>query len=305
MLNETRKAYIIMLIVVLIWGLEFIAAKIALDALAPITLAFFRYCVAFVVMSTIKHTKEPTVKLQKEDIPKVMIASVLGTTLYYTFEYNSLSYISVSTLSIILAAVPIVSMLTDAIAYKNPITGKTTLGTILSLAGVFFIVSTDVEDLMSGTFWGYLLAFMAVLSWNIYNFFTKDMYERYSNFSIPYYQIIFALISMAPFALLNLPDKGTVTPKIIISVLFLGIISSSFAYILYIYCLNKIGVTPTTLFSNFLPVVTIVLSWLILKETITLAQIIGGLLVITAAIIVIYRKNTPNANDSTDISHSI
>lgn len=64
------------------------------------------------------------------------------------------------------------------------------------------------------------------------------------------------------------------------SVLFLGIVNSSIAYFLNMYAIQRIGVTLSNLFLNFLPVVTIIVAAILYGKIPTSKQILGGTLVI-------------------------
>ena len=73
-------------------------------------------------------------------------------------------------------------------------------------------------------------------------------------------------------------------------ILYLGLFSTGVGFIIYVRALNVLGPTVTAIFSNFLPVTTTLFGWLILKETISVFQMAGGILVIYAGYLVIKEK---------------
>jgi len=286
-----KTSYVLMFGLIFIWGLDFIIAKIALGSVDPFTLVFIKYSFALSLMFILKRIFAKSATLDKRDIPTFIICSFIGMIVYYGTEYMAMYYIPVAIVSIILASVPTVSILSEAAFFKKPITVLMVLGTIISLFGVVFIIGADNTDLLQGKILGYALAFVAVICWNVYNFATDKLYKRYSEISIAFYQIIITLLMLAPYALTHLPQANAISLKLVGLLAFQGIISAGFGYIIYVNALKTIGITPTSLFSNLLPLSTVLLSWLLLNEKIGAMQIFGGILVITAACIVIYEKN--------------
>ena len=73
-------------------------------------------------------------------------------------------------------------------------------------------------------------------------------------------------------------------------VLYLGIFCSAIGYTFYMYALDHLGVSTTTLYINLIPVVTVAASALFLREQIGGKQIVGAILVIVAVTIVSVSK---------------
>lgn len=276
---------------IFIWALDFIVAKKALEFVDPFTLIFIKYSFALSLIFILKRVFAKDTSLNKRDLPTFLICSFIGTVVFYGTEYMAMQYLPVAIVSIILASVPTVSIITEATFFKKPITIIMFLGTIVSLGGVVLIIGADHSDLLQGKILGYSLAFVAVICWNIYNFATDKLYKRYSEISIVFYQIIITLVLLAPYALTHLPQANAISLKLVGLLAFQGIISAGFGYIIYVNALKTIGITPTSLFSNFLPISTVLLSWLLLDERIGTLQIFGGILVVSAACIVIYEKD--------------
>jgi drug/metabolite transporter (DMT)-like permease len=104
------------------------------------------------------------------------------------------------------------------------------------------------------------------------------------------YQLAAAILLSAPYMAFNLPDAAYVDRNFVLAILYLGVISSAFGFVIYVNAIAVIGVTPSALFSNMLPITSAFFGWLFLKETITGTQIIGGILVIAAGSMVIWLK---------------
>jgi drug/metabolite transporter (DMT)-like permease len=285
-----RLNYILMAVLVIAWGFEYIAAKSALDNVLPITLVFFKYSVAVVVLLVIKLVRDRRISFRRRDIPFFFVCAIFGNVLYYVGEYGAMNYMPISLVTIVLAFVPIISIFLEFFIYKIRPTVAIVAGIVVGIAGVVLVVGADVSVLTGGRFIGYLLAFMAVGSWNVYNFITARLTGNYAPLDLTIYQLIAAILVSMPYALFNLPDASAVDAGLVGSVLYIAIASSALGFVIYINALHSIGVTPTALFSNMLPVSSTFFGWFFLGELIAPLQIVGGVVVVAAGSMVIWLK---------------
>ncbi len=288
--SRKRNMYLLMTALVFAWGLEYIFAKQALAVMEPLTLVFFKYLIGLAVAVIIKLKLEGKSLIRKKDIPVFLFCALFGEVGYFYFEYSSMQYLPVSLVTIVLAFVPALSIVIDKALFKKKVTKKMTAGIILSVVGITLVIGVDWHILFQGRIVGYLLAFGAVITWNLYNFLTASLHDRYESATLTLNQIICSLLLVWPYALSHLPHSETVTPGVVWGILYLGILSTGVGFIIFVRSLHILGPTVTAIFSNFLPVTTTLFGWLILKETILPVQMAGGVIVIAAGYIVIKEK---------------
>jgi drug/metabolite transporter (DMT)-like permease len=228
--------------------------------------------------------------LKKRDIPILLICSLFGDVIYFGSEYMAMSYLPVSVITIILAFVPCLSILIEAILYKNRPSALVLIGVFVSVFGVALVIGADFRDIFQGKYIGYLLAFGAVFCWNIYNFITKDLTSKYKPLDLTMLQQICAILLVLPYAIFNMPPVEIITVPVISGVLYLGFVSAFLGFLIYVKGINVLGPTPCALFSNFLPVVTTFFGFFILHEHVSTMQLVGGIIVIASGAIVIWKK---------------
>jgi drug/metabolite transporter (DMT)-like permease len=282
--------YAMMAMLVTAWGFEYIVAKSALDNVQPLTLVFFKYSIAAVILLAVKLVRDRRFPFQRRDIPFFFLCAVFGDVLYFYGEYNAMSYMPISLVTIVLAFVPAVSILAEFIVYRTKPTPAILIGIFVCIVGVMLVVGADVQQLAGGRVFGYLLAFMAVISWNVYNFITARMTGDYTPLDLTLYQLIAAMLVVLPYALFRLPPPELVDKSLVFSVFYLAAVSSAFGFLVYVNALRAIGVTPAALFSNMLPVTSAFFGWLFLGELISPLQIAGGAIVVVSGSIVIWLK---------------
>lgn len=288
--SRKRNMYLMMTALVFAWGLEYIFAKQALDIMEPLTLVFFKYLVGLAVAVVIKLKTEGKGLFRKKDIPIFLFCALFGEIGYFYFEYSAMGFLPVSLVTIVLAFVPALSIVIDKALFKKKTTKKMTAGIFLSVIGIALVIGVDYHILFQGRIIGYLLAFGAVVTWNLYNFLTASLHESYGSATLTFNQIVCSLLMVWPYALTHLPAKESITAGVVGGVLYLGLLSTGVGFIIYVKSLNVLGPTVTAIFSNFLPITTTLFGWLILKETISVFQMAGGALVIFAGYLVIKEK---------------
>jgi len=287
--------YILMTILVISWGLDYVAAKICLYSLDTVVLLFLRYALAFSIVFIVKMIFERKVRLRLSDIPLFLLCAITGELGYFYLEYSAMDHLPISLLTLILACVPVVSLLIEKLFLGRRITALMALGVIGSLLGVGMIIGADLDTLLEGRLIGYLLAFGAVLSWNAYNFMTARLCRHYPDTTLSFYQITCTTLLALPYAATHAPSLELFTGELVAWLLFLGVFSAGLGFIIYVRAIGVLGVTPASLFSNFLPISTTLFGWLFFNEMILPAQIAGGILIIASACLVIWEKGRVDA----------
>jgi drug/metabolite transporter (DMT)-like permease len=290
LLCSKKVVYILMTVLVFLWSLEYIAAKAALDAFKPLSLVCLKYSIGLAFLIITKAIVDRRFPLKSRDIPLFLICALFGEVLYFAGEYGAMAYLPVSVITILLAFVPCLSVIIELILYKNKPSGLIVAGVLVSVIGVAMVIGADFRELFQGKYLGYLLAFSAVISWNIYNFLTKDLSEKYSPLDLTLLQQICAILLVLPYTIFNLPDINIIDSQVVAGVLYLGVISSFIGFLIYVRAIAVIGPTPCALYSNFLPVTTTFFGWILLNEHVSSLQILGGLVVITSGAMVIWQK---------------
>ncbi len=289
-MKEKRTAFLLMCLLVCLWGLDYIFAKAALGIMKPMCLLFLKYLVGFILVSIVKFSQDRKSLVRKKDIPFLILCSITGEILYFSCEYTAMDYIPVSLITIILAFVPAVSIIAERLIYKRRFNWKIAMGIMLCIIGVAVVIGADMGSLFQGRAIGYLLAFGAVISWNAYNFITAKVSANYSGATMTFYQLLCTLLILCPYALHEMPPIEDFNIRITGGIIYLGLGSAGIGYLILVRGLKVLGPTISAMFSNFLPVTATFFGWVFLGESIGPAQIIGGIIVIASSCIVIVEK---------------
>lgn len=297
MASKKSVMYVLMGVLVTAWGFEYVVVKYALETLAPLTLMFFKYLLGSLVVLGLHLALSGRPLVRRKDIPVFVACAVFGDIGYFFFEYTAMDFLPISLITIILAFVPVVSLVVERILYRRRITRTMVVGSLFCILGVSLVIGADLRLLLSGRLIGYLLAFGAVTCWNAYNFMTASLHDRYDSLTLTFYQQLFSILLLWPYALSHLPEPAAWTGPVLWGVLYLGVVSGAIGFLIQVRALHIIGVTPTAMFSNFMPVTSTFFGWLVLGETIAPVQYLGGAIILAAAAVVIREKQKGTDHD--------
>jgi drug/metabolite transporter (DMT)-like permease len=122
----------------------------------------------------------------------------------------------------------------------------------------------------------------AALSWVIYSLLSKPLVEKYPYLTIVYYQFFYSLPFLLPFVFIENNQWHQIGGEAIAHIVFLSIFASAVGFYYYARAVKYLGVTESSMFINFLPIVTILMNYFYTGQTITMHQFIGGCIVISA-----------------------
>ncbi|MHA2055735.1 MAG: DMT family transporter, partial [Candidatus Hodarchaeales archaeon] len=158
------------------------------------------------------------------------------------------------------------------------------VGILLSIIGVYFIVSQQhASNLAPIPVLGNLLTLGAAVAAGLYNALARQLTQRYSPLIVTYYQTLVATIVFLPAAIFEyfFGIEMHIDGLILVNVVYLAIGGSIFAYFLLNRALSKLGVTRVSIFANFIPVITIIMSYFLFSEILRPLQVVGAVLILS------------------------
>ncbi len=209
-------------------------------------------------------------------------AGFVGVTLYFFFENNGVKMISAGSAAIIVAAIPIATLISEAIVLKRPLTLRVMGFALLSVVGVVMV--TGIAPVPGENPLGYWLMGGAVISWVAYCLISKGLFQRYSSLTITYYQTVVGTVLFIPFMFFETTTWASVTPFIWLNVAILGIFASAIGFYLYLLAMDRLGVGMSSLYLNLIPIITLITGVLVMGDTVTWGQGGGAALVIASVL---------------------
>jgi drug/metabolite transporter (DMT)-like permease len=299
--DDTKKSfshkffYLIILLPIIFWAFAFPFIKIGLEELSPVNLTILRLfttCGVFLVFLLVFHKK--FTPIQKKDIVPIFLLGFFGLVVYHLGLNYGEMHISPSVASLIIATIPVFTVIFATLLLKEKTTKKIVIGITLSLSGVIIISLTGTTGNPFEV--SYLSAALAVLVSAIvgagYTIAGKKLLERYSAFSLTVYAFLFGSLGLLPFLSSSLITEATTLSWTGWgAVLFLAFLPTVVGYILWYVALEIKTASEISVFLYFIPVLSTIISYFLFQEPVTWLFILGGVLVIGGLIIVNMKKS--------------
>ena len=262
------------LAVSLLWGLSFLSIKVSVAVIPPMTLAVARFVVALAVLPLVALAARERLKVEPRDLPILAAGGFLGVTLYFLGENNGVALLTASESSLVIATIPVLTMLADRLFAGTRLGWRAYLGAALSLAGVALVAARSPGG--SSSLAGYLYMGLAAVAWVGYTFLTKGVSARYGRINVTFWQSLAGTLGCLPFAFAERGSWALPGAGVTLNVLYLGVFCSAAGYWLYASALNLLGAGRTSVFINLIPVVAVVAAYLVLGERMSALQWAGG-----------------------------
>lgn len=249
--------------------------------LASGEIALFRAIIAAVSIMIYRLLSRKRIRFSeiKKDLPLLFLSgAVMGFNWILLFEAYNYTTISIATLSYYFA--PVVVMIVCPILFKEKMTIKQIACFIMSTIGLILIIGVDGADMGLNNLKGIGLGLGAAVFYAtviILNKFIKNV----TGIDRTLLQFFAAIIVLTPYVFatsgINLSSAGKLG---IINLLIVGVIHTGIIYCLYFSSLKDLKGQEAAIISYIDPLVAIMVSVIILGETITMTQIAGGLLIL-------------------------
>lgn len=280
----------------LIWAGAGIAVKEALLVYPPLTLIVLRFTLAVFLMLVIGliFRRNEILGLQciaKRDIPLFILGGLFQPFLYFIFEtYTYQSFDSPTIAEALLSTQPVLAPIFAFVLLREHITRNNIIGIVLSTIGMLMLLLMGAENFTLGNPWGILLAFLTVSMSVSYSVVLRRIPSRYSPLSIVFYvqsislilfYILWGTTHLSPLTShLSTSNAHLSTLNSLLAVLYLAVLASVAAFILFCYTVRKIGVTRANVFNNIRPVFIAILMWLMFDERLPVWKMIGIIVII-------------------------
>lgn len=271
--------HILAITTIFIWSSTFIVSKVLLEQMSPLQILFIRFIMAVIFLSFIY----PKFKKPRSIMEELLFFAAGGTlALYYFCENSALEHTYSSNVSLILATIPLVTGLLSSFIYKTKFFSKKSLmGFTVAYLGVFLIIFNG-NSLVGVEPLGDVFAFAASLLFAIYSLVMQKIQKDYHLVDMTRKVFIYGLLVLGSIILFTNENLqiGEINTKVILSMLFLGIVAASLAFLMWNKAIQNIGSVRTNQYIYLVPIITTILSSIVISEKITIITVIGAVLIV-------------------------
>ena len=277
------------------WGSSYLFIKIGVDeGLPPFTLITLRLGIGFMLLSSV-------VLLAREALPRcaktyghLIVMGAVNIAIPFSLITWAELTVDSALAAILNAAVPLFVIIIAAIFLRDErITPNRLAGLAIGFVGVAILVGFDPSDVAGSDLAGELALIGSTISYAVGAVYARRNIHGLRPMIPALFQVTFALVMVGVLAFVfERPLEVGVTPTAMFAVIWLGLLGSGFAYLLFFRILGRWGATRTSMVAYLLPVYGIALGGLVLNEPIDIRLLIGTALVIGGVALVNSRFGT-------------
>ena len=277
-----RWVYAALSLQVLISAGTYLAGKRAMAELPPITVVLWRFFVSAAVFALLLLVTRGAKLPPRGALGRIFLLGLLAGPLNQMFFFYGLAHSTAAHAALLYALTPMGVYLLSILRGRERVSPRAGAGILTAFAGVVVLLLGRGLAHAQGSLFGDLLILGAVVAWVVYTTEGKPFAAAHGPVRATAWSMIAAALltlPAAPFAArpLAVLDSSLAARACI---LYLAVLTSVVAYLLWYYALSRTEASKVAIFSNLQPAATAVAAWLILDESLHWELAVGGVLIL-------------------------
>ncbi len=296
-MNERRKAYIDLTLAMFISGSAVVVSKMMVDTMPTFLVTEIGIFIGLIILvPTTFLIKKEFHKLSFKTYIVLLAQAVFGIVLYRVFTFVGLTFTSAANSGLITSSSPAIVVILAYVILKEKVSSNGFIGLILVLFGLFTInlYTYFSEGTVENALFGNLLIMLAVVCEALFSILSKI---KCCPMSALYRTTIIVLLSFICLLPLSIGEAYRYNFKMMpfrtgVCLVYYGICVSFLSYVLWFRGIEKVKVSDAAPFTSVVPVSSILLAAVMLKENIMAIHIVGmGFIVVGILISTCTRQN--------------
>ena len=250
---------------------------------------FYRFGLAWVVIAAVMLFRHESLRVTWREFGVLtalgLLFSASSLTLYLSFRL-----IAAGVASTLLFTYPVMTAVIMTLFFKERVGLRTVAAIVLSLAGVVLLYWGGGDGPLNAL--GVVLVLLSALTYAVYIIVMSRGQLRMSSFKINFYVLIYCALGALAYALVS--GQPVILPpsaKAWFYVGWLAVVPAIMALVMMVYSAKLIGSTPTAILGALEPLTAVLIGVFVFSEPFTLNLAIGIVLILSAVIIIVFRKN--------------
>jgi len=294
------KARLVWLILCCIWGSTWLFIKVGLEELPPLTFAGIRFVIACAILYVIIRIRGIALPRSSQDWKLLAWTGFLSFTLNYGLIFWGEQYISSGLAAVLQATIPAFGLVIAHFYLPGErMTWARIGGVILGIVGVSIVFSNQLLIAGGKALAGCVAVVLSSAFVAYSNVLVKARGKQLEPAVLAAGQMFFGLI---PLLLIGIPFEGNPfrfhwTLMTILALLYLAVVGSVIAFLLYYWLVHNMDVTKSMLIALVTPVVAVILGMIVLREELNWRTFAGGAMIIFGIGFIVMQKRKKESSD--------
>lgn len=262
-----------------VWGFSFIFLRIAVPALGASMTTFLRLVLAVALLFFLA-------RLFGSQFPwhthgrKIAAYGLVNTAVPFLLFGVASKQLPAGYLAVLNGTAALFSALLAVVWLKETLSLQKWIGLLLGVLGVAVLVGLAPLALNGSVFVAAACGLVGAAFYATAGHLTPHWFPGVPPYALAFASLVPSTVALLPLAALNVPTAQMFSPSVVMAILFLGLVTTGFAYFLYFRVLEQLGPVRTSTVSFLIPVFALLWGWLFLGEPITAANVLGGAMVL-------------------------
>lgn len=301
------KARIVWLVLCCIWGSTWLFIKLGLRDLPPISFAAIRFALASAILLAIVAARRTPLPRNRSEWSLILKTGVFAFGVNYGLLFWGEQHISSGLAALLQATIPVFGML---IAHQylpgERLTAWKLGGALLGVAGVGVIFSNQLAAEGGMALWGSAAIVVGAVFVAYANVLVKARGSGIEPATLAAGQMLCGLVPLACIGLAfeGNPFKFHWTTLAVVSLLYLTLVGSVAAFLLYYWLVRNMDVTKTMLIALVTPLAAVLLGMIVLGEQLTWRTVAGGALIMSGIGLVVLRRRVGRGTEAASMNEA-
>lgn len=281
------SAELALLVTVLIWSGNFTAVKVGVTDIAPLAFSVVRFALGASVTVAVVVWREGWPRFQRRDVPLLVAAAIIGITINQVAFVTALQATSAANVALLIGTIPIWTAVLAVLSRQERVARNLWVGLGAGTLGVTLIVVGGQDAVGGVSVVGELGALATALSWAVYSVLIRPLMRRYSALALSAFMMVVGTLVLVPFSIPSLATQDwlAVPVNAWLALVYAAILSVSVTNILYFTAIHRIGASRAALFTYLEPFLGVLFAVVLLGDSVTALQLVGGVVVLGSVVI--------------------
>ncbi len=277
------RSYSLLITLSVIWGLAFVAIRRADFELSSVNLTLLRWLIVsagFLVLYPF--VVKPKQRFEMKDLPRLLLVALLSVVIYHLSLNTAEKQVDASLAGLLISLGPLTTVILSAVLLHEKLRARLWSALVLAIAGSVVISSPDIS-MSSTTLEGPLLVVVAALASGAYTVASKPLTAKYGPFAVAAWSALLGTAMLGPLLSQSLlTQAASLSVYAWTSVLYLAVLSTVLANLIFYTLVSRQRLSTLGVQLYLVPAVSAAGGVLILGESLGIATVVGGALLLVA-----------------------
>jgi len=288
-----------------IWGGMYVVSDIVLDTIPPFTLLTIRLVIAAIILGIIARRLRGTAYPNRRQLLTLLGVGIVGFGISVGAQFVGTDKSTAVNGTLITSASPAFILVFAALILREKLKLQHIAAVLLATVGVIIIIDPANINFSSETFIGDAALAVAAVTWGLYSVLVRRVSAQFDTLVVSLFAIIGGMIITLPASVVELGSRplGEITVGVLLGIAYLGVISTAVAMWMWNRAFALVDASIASLFFFAQPLVGVLLSVLVLNQTMTRNLWIGSALIVVGVLLSIlnFRSDASRKTAGLDI----